>query len=159
MSLSFALPETYKIVQVAPIAAATTVAYDTINCKNAHKVWFIINHNGANNTDLTLSLVEATAVGGSTTAVTATFPIWVDKDAGTTSDTLVKQTDAASYKIEPDQGGNELIVIEWDPVKFSDGYDSILLADTGGHASNNVNAIAIIATRFPQATPPSVIID
>ncbi len=160
MSLPFSLPENCKIVQVAPIAAATAVSYDTINCKNAHKVWFIITHAGTNNTDLTLSLIESTDVGGSTTtAVTATFPIWVDKNSGTASDALVKQTDAASYKIEPDQGGNELIVIEWDPVKFSAGYDSILLTDANGHASNNVFALAIIETRFPGATPPSVIVD
>ncbi len=166
MALPIALPEHFKIVIVAPIAAANAVAYDTINCKNALKVWFLITHTGSNNTDMTITLNESTDVAGSTsTTVTATVPIWRDEDAGTASDALVRDaTDAATVTIDADASANQLIVIEWDPAKFTTtaggvDYDSIFFSDTGGHGSNNVTVIAIIETRYPQATPPSAIID
>jgi hypothetical protein len=154
------LPENYKIVQVAPTAAANAAAYDLINCKDAIKVWFVIQHQGTNDTDITISLQEAVQVAGTTTtAVTATFPIWVDTNAGTASDTLVKQTDAANYTINTGVTTDQLVVLEWDPVKHTDGYDCIRLADTGGNAGNYVTALAIIETRYPSATPPTAIVD
>jgi len=154
------LPENYKIVMVAPTAAANGVTYDIVSCKDAVKVWFVVTHVGSSDTDCTLSLVEATGVGGSTTAVTATFPIWVDNDAGTTSDTLARQTDAASYKIDVGAGGaNQVVVIEWDPAKHSSGYDCIQLADANGNANNNLTALAIIETRYPQASLTTAIVD
>jgi hypothetical protein len=52
-----------------------------------------------------------------------------------------------------------LAVIEWDPAKHSAGYDCITLADSGGNAGNLVSVYALIAERYPQATPPSAIID
>lgn len=162
MTLPFSLPERYKIVQLdAANTAANALDCDIISCKDAHKIWFVISHySGGGDTDLVLSLVESTDVAGSTTtAVTATFPIWSDANAGTTSDTLVKQTDAASYTIDTGAGTDYLVVIEWDPAKHSSGYDCIKLSHSDGNASNVVNALAIIATRYPQGTPPAAITD
>jgi len=161
MALPVSLPEKYKIVQLdSAITAANALDCDIISCKNAHKVWFVVSHGGASDADLTLSLVESTDVTGSTTtAVTAKVPIWVDADAGASSDTLVKQADAASYVINTGSSVEQLVVIEWDPAKFSAGYDCIKLSDSGGGGSNVVNAIAIIETRYPQATPPAAITD
>jgi len=156
------LPENFKIVVVGATAAADSVTYDTISCKDALKVWFIVSHIGDSDTDCTLSLVESTDVANSTTtAVTATFPIWVNKTVNLSGDTLTKQTDAASYSINTTTATerDQLVVIEWDPAKFSSGYDCIQLADTGGNNSNNITALAIIETRYPQATPPTVITD
>ncbi len=163
MASNLTLPEDYKIVLIAPIAAANGVTYDIISCKNAHKVWFVVSHIGDVDTDLTLSLVESTDVAGSTTAaVAATFPVWYNKTVNTSGDTLTKvTTDAASYVINTTTAADrdQLVVIEWDPAKFSSGYDCIQLADAGGSASNNVTAFAIIQERYPQTTPPSAIID
>lgn len=155
------LPEHFKIVKVAEAAAANGVTYDTISCKDAHKVWFIVESTGTSDTDCTLSLVESTDVADSTTtAVTATFPIWANTNtASTTSDSLTKQTDAASYVINTGTTGKQLVVIEWDPAKHSSGYDCIKLADAGGDASNTMSAIAIIDTRYKQDDPPIVITD
>jgi len=160
--MSFTLPENCKIVQLdAANTAANALAADIICCKNALKVWFVVSHySGGGDTDLTLSLVEATDVSGSTTtAVTATFPIWSDTNAGTASDTLVRQTDAASYVINTGAGTDYLVVIEWDPAKHSDGYDCIQLADSGGNASNVINALAIIQERYQADQPPTAITD
>jgi len=153
-------PENYKIVGIVNNAAANSLGADYVCCKNALKVWFIVRHSGSTDTDLTLSLTEATDVaGGTNAAVTATFPIWVDADHGTTSDALVRQTDAASYVIDPALYGNSLVVFEWDPAKHTAGYDCITLTGANGNSANKVNAFVIIEERYAQATPPSAIID
>lgn len=158
--MPFTLPENCKIVQIAATAAANGATYNTISCKNAHKVWFIVQHQGTNDTDITLSLIESSDVAdGTTTAVTATFPIWKDTNVGTASDTLVRQTDAASHQINTGVTTNQLVIIEWDPAKFSAGYDCIKMADAGGDGSNFVTVVAIIQTRYPGDQPPTVIAD
>jgi hypothetical protein len=153
-------PEACKVVWVGPGNAANALGCDYICTKNLLKVWFLVKHKGANDTDLTLGLTEATDVAaGTNAAVTATFPIWVDADHGTSSDLLVRQTDAASYVIDPALYGNSLVVIEWDPVKHSAGYDCIAVTGTNGHGSNIVNIVAIGELKYQSASPPSIIID
>jgi hypothetical protein len=155
------LPENLKIVRVQQTVAANAFTMsDYICCKNAHKVWFLINHAGATDTDITFALNEATDVAaGTNAAVTATFPIWEDADAGTSSDTLVRQTDAASLVIDPATEGSSLSVIEWDPAKHTSGYDCIAVSGSGGNASDTVTIIALIEERYQQATPPTAITD
>lgn len=156
----FSLPESCKIVGVVNGAAANSLGCDYICMKNLQKLWFIIRHKGTNDTDLTLSLTEATDVAaGTNAAVVATFPIWADVDHGTSSDLLVRQTDAASYVIDPALYGASLVVIEWDPAKHTTGYDCITLTGAGGHGSNVVSVIAIGELKYAAASPPSVIID
>lgn len=157
MTFPISLPEHYKIITVSKVTAANAAVYDVISCANALKVWFLLTHTGVNNTDLVLTLKEATSVGGSTTTAAA-VPIWVNEDSLTTNDTFTRETtDAATLTVDADASANQLIVIEWDPAKHAAGYDCITLTDTGGHASNYVSCLAIVATRYPQATPPAVI--
>jgi len=146
---------------MAAPCAANALTSDYISCKNAQKVWFVIQHyGGGGDTDITLGLQEATAVDGTgAAAVTETFPIWVDTDAGTSSDALVRQTDAASYKIDTGAGADCLLVFEWDPAKFSSGYDCIMVTDSGGNGSNIISVLALIENRYPSATPPTAITD
>ncbi len=156
----FSLPEQCKIVLVNN-TAGNAVACDYICCKNAHKVWFLIFHAGANDTDLTLGLQEAVDVAatGGASAVTATFPIWKDVDAGASSDLLVRQSDAASLVIDPATQNPVLAIFEWDPAKHTPGYDCISVSDSGGHANNTVQIIAFILERYQADQPPSAIID
>ena len=156
MGITF--PEQCKVVKLYH-GAANAVASDVVSCKNAHKVTIVAFHSGAADTDLVLSLAEHTAVGESAVAITATFPIWVDADVGTTSDALVRQTDAANYTIDTGDSPNQLVVFEWDPAKFSDGYDCLSLADSDGNASNNVCAFAIIEPRYKADPPLTAITD
>ncbi len=159
MSLPFALPENCKIVTMSAPSLANAVSSDYINCKNAHKVWFVIEQGGASDTNLVLTLTEATDVAaGTNTTVTAVVPIWANVNTGT-NDTLVKQASAAGYTIDTTTTGNQLVVIEWDPVKHTSGYDCIAVTNTGGDGSNYASIVAYIYTRYPQATPPSAIID
>jgi len=168
MASSLSLPEQFKIVQVAPSQVANAVTYDVICCKNAHKVWFIIQQLYVADTDITFSLVELTAVGGTSAAVTTAFPVWYDVDvaAATTAaaatthiDALTLITSGYSHKMDTGAGKSQLCVIEWDPSKHTAGYDCIQIADSGGDGSNYVTAIAIIEERYPQASPPSAVVD
>lgn len=157
----FSLPEHCKILRLLDTAAGNAVTSDVVCMKNYLKAWFIVSHKGTNDTDLVLGLTEATDVAaGTSAAVTATFPIWYDTDHGTSSDTLVRATDAASYTIDPAATSqNALVVFEWDPVKHTSGYDCIKVTSTGGNASNSVSVYAILLARFAEDTPPSAIID
>ena len=139
------------------------MTYDIISCKNAHKVWFLVQLTGENDTDSTLSLSESTDVaGGTAAAVTATFPVWYNQDTvSTTADAMtLVTTEAASYVINIGEGGEgQMVVIEWDPAKHTAGYDCIQLVDASGHGSNTMVAFAFIQPRYQQADPPTAITD
>lgn len=152
-------PQNFNIVKLYQ-GAASAVACDVVSCKNANKVWFLITHTGAADTDLVLSLYEATDVAaGTNAAVATTCPIWTDTDMGTSSDTLTRDTDAYSYTINTGEAPNQMVIIEWDPSKFSAGYDCIYLADSGGNASNTVTIHAIIDNRYKDDPVPTAITD
>lgn len=158
MAFPMNLPQEYKIV-LLNTTAANAVACDVISCKNAHKVWFLVTHTGANNTDLTLTLTEATDVAaGTTSTVTAACPIWTIVPTAAL-DTWTEATAAAAVTIDPATQSPYMAIIEWEPAKHTAGYDCIYLADSGGHASNTCVIHAIIAERYHEASPPSAIVD
>jgi hypothetical protein len=152
-------PEQYKVVKLYQ-GAANAVACDVVSTKNCHKLWFVVSHVGAADTDLVLSLYEATDVAaGTNAAVTKTCPIWVNTDNSTTSDTLAATTAAYSYTIDTGVAPNQLVVIEVDPAKLSAGYDCVYLADSGGNASNTCTILAIMDQRYQGASLPAAITD
>ena len=162
----FTLPESVKIVQLF-IGAADTLGTATVSdyicCKNAVKVWVMLQHFGANDTDLTaIGLQESTDVAaGTTAAVAVTFPIWYTAQAAyTTSDAWTRATDATAYTpLDPALLGQTRLLFEWDPAKHTAGYDCIALRCAGGHASNFCVVNAFIQERYQQAAPPAVITD
>ncbi len=156
-------PEKFKIVKLYH-GAANAVSCDYISCKtSADMVHFLIYHQDeGNDTDLTVSLTEATDVAaGTNAAVTETFPIWADVDCGTASDTLVRQADAASYVINTGvtPGNDHLVVLQWDPAKHTEGYDCITVTGSGGNASNTCSIFAVFESKYGGGTLPSAIID
>lgn len=155
------LAERIKIVRVQQtVAASGFTLSDYICTKNVEEVLFVITHAGTNDTDLTLALREATKVDGVTAAaVTATFPIHLDGDHGTSSDIAVRQTDAASYVLDPATVGAALVLFTWRPVKHTEGYNCIAVSGSGGHGSNTVTIVAVCKMKYEQASLPSVIID
>lgn len=156
----FCLPQNLKIVKLYH-GAANAVACDIISVKNAvGPIWFVTFHySGGGDTDLVLSLVEGVSVSSCATAITTTFPIWSDTDAGTSSDTLVRQTDAYNYTIDTGAGTDYLVVFQWDPAKQTEGYDCISIADSGGNASNTCTILAMFESRYASDSLPSAIID
>lgn len=152
------LPEVFAIAKGSEIVASNALGTgDYINCKTTHKLWLMIMQTGANDTDLTIGLSEATNVaGGSAQAVTATVPIWTDVNAGTLSNQYTRQIDAATIVIDA-TAGNFVGFMEWDPSKFSAGFSTIAVTGTGGHASNNVVCVWIAVPRDAGPNPASLI--
>ena len=158
------LPQQLKPVLLFS-GAANAVTCDTVSLKNVLKFWWLIFHAGANDTDLTLTPTQATDVASATNkATTTTHRIWSDIDAGTTSDTLVQQTAAASLVIDPATENPVLAVIEVDPdihLDRENAYDCVYLADSGGHASNTIRifGLALMKDQGQGALSTSIIID
>lgn len=156
--MSFTLPEQVHCTKLYQ-GAANAVDCDVISCKHAHKVWIYIIHTGSDDTDLVLSLSQAATVGGATAAITDTFPIWADTDMGTSSDTLVRQSEAYNYTIDTEETPNQMVVFEWDPGKFASGYDCLTVSDTGGNSGNIVTILAYTEPRFKADQPLTTITD
>lgn len=160
MAYPWTLVENLKITLLNSNTAANAVACDVVSMKNFHKGWFLVHHTGTNDTDLVLTIKEATDVAaGTNQTVPAAQRIWFDVDAGTTSDTLVEQAAATGLTIDPATQAPMVAVIEWDPSDHTAGYDCVYLGDSGGHASNFCTIWFLGAMRYPQATPVSSIID
>ena len=157
--MAFTFPEDCHITNLYT-GAANAVACDIISLKNAHKCWIMFHHTGSSDTDLVLTLNEATDVaGGTSAAITVACPIWVDGDAGSASDTLVRGTDTYAYTINTGDNPIQLGVWEIDPTIFSDGYDCLKITDSGGNASNVVSIFAITDPRQKADQTASNIID
>ena len=158
------LPQQLKPVLLFS-GAANAVTCDTVSLKNVLKFWWLIFHAGANDTDLVLTPTQATDVASGTNKATqTTHAIWTDLDAGTTSDTLVARTAAASLTIDPATENPVLAVIEVDPALHCDhanSYDCVYLADSGGHASNTVRifGLALMKDQGAAALSTSIIVD
>lgn len=155
------IPEGIKPVLLFS-GAANAVTCDVVSCKNVNKLWFMIFHAGANDTDLTLQLAEATSVAGAGQQdVTKACPIWRGNNVGTSTDALTQVTEDDNLVIDPATQNPVLAIIEWDPAKHSAGYDCITLADSGGNAGNTVQIFALCEMKDQSrvATQPSVIID
>jgi hypothetical protein len=138
--------------------AANAVACDIVDMSNFAKGAFVVIHTGSSDTDLVLSLYEATSVGGSTaSAITTACPIYVDLDMGTSSDTLAATTAAYSWTVDTGTYPNQMAVIEIDPSILSQGYPCVYLSDSGGNASNTCTIFFLGVPNVKGQTLPSAI--
>jgi hypothetical protein len=161
MPTPITFPSDFKVVGLYQ-GAANAVACDVVSMKNFLKGWFIVHHTGANDTDLTLSLYQATDVAaGTNKAVTTACPNWLDEDQGTSSDVAVKQTAAYSLVIDPATQNGVLWILQVDPaiLDVASGYDCVYLSDSGGHASNICEILFVGLPRYAQASLPAAITD
>jgi hypothetical protein len=141
--------QTHKIVQLYQ-GAANAVACDVVSMKNFHKGAIVVTHTGSADTDLVLTVQEATNVaGGSAQTVANNVDIYADVDAGTSSDVLLRLTSAKTYTIDTGLAPNQVVVFEIDPDALSAGFDCVTLGDSGGNASNTVNITFIGVPRYP----------
>lgn len=163
MARQFSLVAQAKPVSLlapATDAAGRTSGYASL--KNAHKAYVVLYITQGNAATIAISLQQATTVaGGSTKAVTATFPIWSNLDVAT-SDTLVARTAAASYTTDAGVK-NKIIVLEILPESVLDvanGFDCIAVTTGASNAANITSAqLFIVPGRYQQATPPSATLD
>lgn len=155
------LPVDFKLVQLtAPVTTNGAVTTDVVSTKNSHRLWIEVNLTQAVGHATSISLKQATDVSGATNKAGPSVAIWANEDTAA-SDTLVKQTNAASYTVAADVK-NKQVVFEVDPVALdiAGGYDCVyLLLGASSQATNFVAVNLIADTKYKQATPPSMIID
>ena len=83
---------------------------------------------------------------------------WKNADIST-SDTLVKGSDAASIAATAGTT-NQQLVMEVIPERLSEGYDCIAATlSNSGEATNFATITYLIETKYPQETPPAAITD
>lgn len=149
--------EEFKITKLYQ-GAANSIDADIIHMGDFHSGAFVCIHTGLSDTDLTLSVYEATDVAGATNrAIQVNVPILADTDMGTSSDVLVRQDDGKSYVIDTGEAPNSMVVFEVDASKLSDGYPCVYLSASGGNASNDVTLFWLGKPRYAGATLPSAI--
>ena len=151
------IPEMVKVSKLYQ-GLANAVACDVVDMSDFLKGWFVVIHSGAADTDLVLTLYEATDVtAGTNAAVTKACRIWHDTDMGTSSDTLVETTADYDYTIDTGNYPNSMVVMEIDPAILSAGYPCVYLADSGGNASNYCTILFMGVPRNMSASLPSAI--
>lgn len=156
----FTLPESLKIVQGHEPSIGSTLlnTSDVISCKNLKKVWAVLSMTYVDDVDLVVTWNESTDVAaGTTSAITATCPIWYNIDTAS-ADLLARATDAITFTIDTGTGKNQLWIMEWDPAKFSAGYDCFQIRMSGAGASI-VDVLYFGISRYPSDVVPTVITD
>jgi len=134
---------------------------DWITLKDAAGCLITFVHWYAADTDLVLTVHESTD-GSGTTAISTVFPIWVNLNCASTDaaiNTMVRQTDAASYTIDTGTNATNMIVQFYiDASILSAGYSWIQLGTSGGNAGNYGAAIyQLDGFRYQQETPTNAL--
>jgi hypothetical protein len=153
-------PEVFKIVQAhePAIGSALLNTSDIVSCKNFKKLWAVLSMDYVDDVDLVVTWNESTDVaGGTTSAITATCPIWYNIDTAT-ADLLTRATDAITFTINTGAGKNQLWIMEWDPAKFSAGYDCFQIRMSGAGASI-VDVLYIAEPRYQSDVNVAAITD
>jgi hypothetical protein len=157
-------PETFPIILAhEPIHAdAMADTSDAICLRNANGVLIIVTHCGAGATNVDLTVHEgATAVeaAAGTYPITtgAEFPIWINT-LTTTTDAMVRQTDALTYQIVA--SAVPVVVAFYIPAAIlTAGRSWVHLGASAGNAANFISALYILdGARYQQTTPPTAIV-
>lgn len=154
------IPENCVIVEShKPQTLASVGTGDYISCKNAKRVFVVFHLAYGADDDITMTLYEATTVAaGSAAAITATMPIWECADPAT-SDAFTRKTDAATFDVDTGSGKDRIAIMQWDPAKFSDGFDCLALNLSNSSASNVGHAYFVIEPAYAEDAVPSFITD
>ena len=130
---TFTLPENLKIITAhEPAIISNIVATsDIISCKNLKKLWVVASYAYGDNVNAVVTWHEGTDIAFTTSAaITEVCPIWSNIDTAT-ADLPARQTDAITFTIDAGAGKNQKWIMEWDPAKFSDGYDCFKIVFAG----------------------------
>jgi hypothetical protein len=157
----YTLPEEFKIVNaLAPAADAggRTGAY--VSLKGVKTAFVVFHMTQGNAATIALSINQATSIaGGSATPITKVVPIWANLDTAA-SDALVRATDAVNYTTD---AGVKLkqVIFQIDPAMLNQagGFDCIVAITGASNAANITACQYFLESRYPQATPPSAVVD
>lgn len=155
------LPQSCNIISLLPNAAdaAGRTSTNYASLKHALKVTVIARVNQGNAATVAFSLLQATAVAGTSSKAGPTASIWTNQDAQG-ADSFTKQTDAASFTTSA-AVKDKTVVFEFSPsaMDVANGFDCIGISTGASHASNITSAMAIIWTGYAQSAPPSALTD
>jgi hypothetical protein len=157
--MDFQLPEHCKIVEaLEPATDAAGRTGDYVSLKNAIRAWLVLHITQGNAATIAISLSEATAVLPTAAQVCpGLVDIWSNLDCAAT-DTLVKRTAAANYTTDAGVK-HKIVIFEIKPATLSSGFDCVAAVTGASNAANITEAQWVIQEAYPQATPPSAILD
>lgn len=155
------LPERFKLVDATagPVTTNGGVTGKYISAKTAQMVTLVLQFTQAVGHATVVTLKEATAVAGTGVQTMAqSSVIWMDADTATT-DALTRQTDGTGVTLAAD-AKKKVVVAQINPASLSDGFDCLgFTVSDSSQATNFVSGVWLLEDRFPQATPPSAIVD
>jgi len=149
-----------KVVEaLAPAADAAGRSSDIVSLKNAGKATIILSITQGNAATIALTLMQAQDIAGTgAKAIANAVPIWSALDTST-SDTLVRRTDAVSYTTDA-AVKNKIVVFDVDASQLdvTNGFDCLYVTTGASNAANITQGIFLLSDlRFAQATPPTAI--
>lgn len=157
MARQFSITANMKVVQLlAPTTTNGAATSRRVSMKGAHKAFIVVELKQAVGHATVLTLNQATAVTGGSTATGPTVPNWQNDDTAA-ADTLTKNADAATVTVAADVKSKQAI-FEVDPSRLStaDPYIFVTSSDSS-QATNFMSAVAYLLPRYQQATPPTAV--
>jgi hypothetical protein len=156
MARQFSLPQNLKVVQLtAPVTSNGGVNTRRVNLANAHKAWIVVELKNAVGFAEVVTLQQATAITGGSTAVGPTSTQnWKNEDT-VALDALTKNANGNSVTTDTNIQSKQ-IVFEVLPEDLTSGYQYVYanISDSS-QATNFVSVTAYLLERYAQATPPS----
>lgn len=144
-----------------PVAANALGTCDYISMKNCHSVLITVMQAYGGDTDLVLSIKQATDVAATGAKVmSGAMQFAINTDTSLT-DTMVKQTAAAGYTIDTGAGKDQIVqfLLDVSLLDVANGFDCIALHSTGGNASSIASVLYQVVPRYAGGTPPTRITD
>lgn len=161
MAQNYAFPQQFPSAQLlnpATDAAGRTSNY--VSLKTAHKAWVVFHITQGNAATITLSILQAKDVSGTSSKALVNVARWWAALDEATTDVKVRQTDAVSYTTDAGVK-NKTIIAEIDPamLDLSNGFVTIAVSTGASNAANITSAQVYVSTRYKQDQPPSLIIN
>jgi hypothetical protein len=154
------LPQDYKVTQAInpQVGAAGAVTSDAVSLKHVKRLWLIVDITDAAGNALLLTPQRCTDVAGTGAAVLANnVKIWSNVNTALT-DTLVRVADALNFTTAA-TATNKQVVFQIDPASLGGVNDCFRLVTGAVNANSTISAVFVAEIRYPQATPPSIILD
>lgn len=157
--VNISLPQTCNVLTLlAPAADAAGRTSQYVSLKNALKVWIVVHVKQGNAATILLSLLQATAVAGTSSKAGPVVDIWANQD--TSADAFTKATSAATFTTSA-AVKDKIVIFELRPeaLDSNNGFDCIGISTGASNAANITSAMAFIYTAYQQAAPPSALTD
>jgi hypothetical protein len=158
MSRQFRITANMKPVQLlAPTTTNGGATSRRVSCKGAHKAFVVVELLQAVGDATTITLNQATAVTGGSTAAGPSVPNWLNEDTAA-GDTLTQLANANNVVVANNIKSKQ-IVFEVDPAALTNGDPYIFVTSSNSaQATNFMSATAYLLPSYQQATPPTAVL-